>query len=50
MKITMIGLGKMGMGIAENLLRHNHQVNGIDIDQKVEVVLTKLGGTFFYGY
>jgi len=47
MKITMIGLGKMGMGIAENLLRHNHQVNGIDIDQKVEVVLTKLGGTFF---
>lgn len=47
MKITMIGLGKMGMGIAENLLRHNHQVNGIDIDQKVEATLTKLGGTFF---
>lgn len=47
MDITVIGLGKMGMGIAENLLSHHHQVAGFDIDPSVAERLTKLGGIYY---
>lgn len=46
MEIAMIGLGKMGMGIAENLLRHQHQVKGFDIDPSVGI--QKMGGSFHF--
>ena len=42
MEITMIGLGKMGMGVAENLLRHHY-----DVDQTVATTFTALGGVFY---
>ena len=47
MQITVIGLGKMGMGIAENLLRHHHQVNGFDINPNVAEKIIKLGGNYY---
>lgn len=47
MEITMIGLGKMGMGIAENLLRHHYKVKGYDVDQTVATTFTALGGVFY---
>ncbi|MEG0373819.1 MAG: NAD(P)-binding domain-containing protein, partial [Enterococcus sp.] len=47
MEIAMVGLGKMGMGIAENLLSHQHQVRGFDVDLKLAEKLTDLGGTFY---
>ncbi|MDU5333644.1 phosphogluconate dehydrogenase (NAD(+)-dependent, decarboxylating) [Enterococcus sp.] len=47
MEITMIGLGKMGLGVAENLLRHQHKVKGLDIDPDVAKTLTDLGGVFY---
>jgi 6-phosphogluconate dehydrogenase len=31
MKLAMIGLGKMGMGLAERLIRHGHRVVGYDL-------------------
>lgn len=48
MEIAMIGLGKMGMGIAENLLRHQHQVKGFDIDPSVAKALQEMGGSFHF--
>ena len=48
MEIAMIGLGKMGMGIAENLLRHQHQVKGFDIDPSIGKALQKMGGSFHF--
>lgn len=48
MEITIIGLGKMGMGIAENLLKHQHQVKGFDIDPEVGTALFELGGEFYF--
>lgn len=47
MEITMIGLGKMGMGIAENLLTHHYQVKGYDINLDSGKHLIELGGTFY---
>lgn len=47
MEIAMIGLGKMGMGIAENLLRHQHQAKGFDIDPETGKTFSKMGGTFY---
>lgn len=47
MEIAMIGLGKMGMGIAENLLRHRYQVKGFDIDPNVGNALLEMGGDFY---
>ena len=48
MEIAMIGLGKMGMGIAENLLRHQHQVKGFDIDPNVAKAVQEIGGSFYF--
>ncbi|MDT2602186.1 decarboxylating 6-phosphogluconate dehydrogenase [Enterococcus hulanensis] len=48
MEIAMIGLGKMGMGIAENLLRHQHQVKGFDIDPSVAKAVQEIGGSFHF--
>ena len=48
MEIAMIGLGKMGMGIAENLLRHQHQVKGFDIDPSIAKAIQKMGGSFHF--
>lgn len=48
MEIAMIGLGKMGMGIAENLLRHQHQVKGFDIDPNVAKAVQEIGGSFHF--
>ncbi|MBO0457375.1 decarboxylating 6-phosphogluconate dehydrogenase [Enterococcus hulanensis] len=48
MEIAMIGLGKMGLGIAENLLRHQHQVKGFDIDPSVAKALQEIGGSFHF--
>lgn len=48
MEISMIGLGKMGMGIAENLLRHQHQVKGFDIDPSVAKAVQEIGGSFHF--
>ncbi|MGC9047422.1 MAG: NAD(P)-binding domain-containing protein [Caldisphaera sp.] len=33
MKIAVIGLGRMGRGIALNLLRKGYEVSGFDIDE-----------------
>lgn len=48
MEIAMIGLGKMGMGIAENLLRHQHQVKAFDIDPSVAKAVQEIGGSFHF--
>lgn len=48
MEIAMIGLGKMGMGIAENLLRHQHQVKGFDIEPSVAKAVQEIGGSFHF--
>lgn len=48
MEIAMIGLGKMGMGIAENLLRHQHQVKGFDIDPSIAKAVQEMGGSFYF--
>lgn len=46
MKIGLIGLGKMGMNLAENMIDHHHQVAGYDIDQTKETEATKKGILF----
>lgn len=46
MKIGLIGLGKMGMNLAENLLTSNHQVIGYDTDQTKEAEAKKKGIVF----
>lgn len=46
-EISMIGLGKMGMGVAENLLNHQYKVNGFDINSNLGEKLTELGGIFY---
>lgn len=35
MKIGMVGLGKMGLNLAENIKKHNHDVIGFDISEYV---------------
>ena len=47
MEIIMIGLGKMGLGIAENLIKHNYYVKGTDISAVQGEKLEMLGGKFF---
>ncbi|MDT2737014.1 decarboxylating 6-phosphogluconate dehydrogenase [Enterococcus pseudoavium] len=47
MEIALIGLGKMGLGIAENLIRNHYQVKGFDIDPSVAQKFNRLGGTFY---
>lgn len=44
MKIKQIGLGKMGLGIAENLIRCGYESVGYDLDQDARDALVALGG------
>ena len=44
-KIGIIGLGTMGMGIAENLLKRGYVVQGFDLLPERMQVLERKGGT-----
>lgn len=44
MKIGIIGLGKMGSGIAKKLLIKNHEIIGFDVDKKALNEIKKAGG------
>lgn len=46
MKIGLIGLGKMGMNLAENLIASKHQVVGYDADPTKEAEANEKGVTF----
>jgi 6-phosphogluconate dehydrogenase len=43
MKLGLIGLGKMGINLAQNMLRHKNEVVGFDLDQKLVQKAAELG-------
>jgi 6-phosphogluconate dehydrogenase len=43
MKLAMIGLGRMGAGIARRLMQHGHEIVAFDRDQKAVDALSKDG-------
>jgi 3-hydroxyisobutyrate dehydrogenase len=45
MKVAVIGLGTMGMGAAQNLVRKGHRVIGVEPREAVRAALTEAGGT-----
>ncbi len=45
MKIAMIGLGKMGINLTENLIRNDHEVWAYDLDESAKAQATVLGAT-----
>lgn len=47
MIVKVIGLGKMGMGIAENLLRNGYTVRGFDTAKETRLKLEKMGGAYY---
>ena len=44
-KLGMIGLGKMGLGLAQQMLADGHAVCGYDIDPDRMKMLADAGGT-----
>jgi 3-hydroxyisobutyrate dehydrogenase-like beta-hydroxyacid dehydrogenase len=44
MKVSVIGLGTMGMGAALNLVRKGHQVTGCDVREAARTELVSAGG------
>ena len=44
-KLGMIGLGKMGLALAREMITDGHEVCGYDIDPKRMKMLEDLGGT-----
>ena len=46
MKIGMIGLGKMGANIAENLMEHAVDVTGFDLNEAAHVQAAALHARF----
>ena len=48
MDVALIGLGKMGLGIAENLSqKEGYQLSGMDLNQKVKSEFEKQHGAFY---
>ncbi|WP_125591232.1 phosphogluconate dehydrogenase (NAD(+)-dependent, decarboxylating) [Companilactobacillus jidongensis] len=45
MKLAMIGLGKMGINLTENLIRNNNEVVAFDLNEDAKKSATKLGAT-----
>ncbi|WP_135078943.1 L-threonate dehydrogenase [Terasakiella sp. SH-1] len=45
MKVGFIGLGAMGMGMAQNILKAGHEVTGFDISDVARQALDEIGGT-----
>ena len=37
MKVGLIGLGKMGLNIGQNLLDHNHEVVAFDLNARFQL-------------
>ncbi len=46
MNIGIIGLGRMGIAIADRLVQHGHQVFGFDSSYKAETIATHSGVTY----
>lgn len=46
MNIGLVGLGKMGFNLAENLMDHNHTVTAFDVNQQAGEKFTAVGGTY----
>ena len=44
MKVSVIGLGSMGLGMAQSLLRHGLSVSGADLNPEAVAKLTAAGG------
>lgn len=47
MEVHLIGLGKMGLNIAANLLENQHSVKAFDKNESLAVELKEKGGIFF---
>lgn len=45
MQVAVIGLGSMGMGVAQSLLRGGHAVSGFDVRAEARARLAELGGS-----
>lgn len=46
MNIGLVGLGKMGFNLAENLMDHKHTVTAFDVNQEAGEKFTAVGGTY----
>ena len=44
MKVGVIGLGTMGMGAAQNLVKHGHEVHGCELRESARAELEAAGG------
>ncbi|HIX42482.1 MAG TPA: 6-phosphogluconate dehydrogenase (decarboxylating), partial [Candidatus Kurthia intestinigallinarum] len=43
MNIGLVGLGKMGFNLAENLMDHKHTVTAFDVNQEAGEKFTAVG-------
>ncbi|MFD1988468.1 phosphogluconate dehydrogenase (NAD(+)-dependent, decarboxylating) [Paenibacillus nicotianae] len=48
MKIGLVGLGKMGMNLGQNLMDHNHEVVAFDLNKEAVKEIADLGATPAY--
>lgn len=48
--IRIIGLGKMGLNLAYNLLDHGYEVSGYDQNSEIKSEFEKNGGTFYSSF
>jgi 6-phosphogluconate dehydrogenase len=46
MNIGLVGLGKMGFNLAENLMDHNHTVTAFDVNEEAGQKFNEIGGTY----
>ncbi|MDN6853042.1 MAG: decarboxylating 6-phosphogluconate dehydrogenase [Tetragenococcus koreensis] len=50
MDIRIIGLGKMGLNLAYNLLEHGYDVSGFDYNSEIKSEFEQNGGTFYSSF
>jgi len=46
MNIGLVGLGKMGFNLAENLMDHQHTVTAFDVNEEAGQKFNEIGGTY----